>query len=166
MPTTTEQAAQIKEIVGVYIDTVKAEKLFKDLHQNVGSKSDNLSVKLSLLMLEILHRNDGKTVEEKMQEAQEIFKSYYPKETSRAKRLLVTVVVVHFAAILGMVAAFFVLPFTQPWPVWLPLCVFILNLMFTAQPCAMTKAENWIRKELGMPQVKLFIGYYLRKLFD
>lgn len=74
-----------------------------------------------------------------------------------ALRLLVTA---HAAIIVGNIAALFVLPFMAPWYVSIPLMSWLANLMFTAQPCPLTKLEDRYRRHLGLPEVKHFMGHY------
>lgn len=165
MPTTTEEVVAMKDIINNYIPEEHREPLFRELYDRVGHQSDNLSVKLSLLMLNKLYCKDGKILSAKMDELNQVFHSYYNGHLFWWKVALPIVVSVHFAAIFVMIYAFFVLPFTQPLIVWLPLCVLILNLMFTRVDCAMTRFEDFIRRKLGLPQVKLFVSYYLKQLF-
>lgn len=74
--------------------------------------------------------------------------------------LFYLVVSAHFILVLGVFASFFILPFNSPWFVSLPLCVFIVNLMFARIHCPLTDLENWIRGKLGMPKIKGFVGHY------
>jgi hypothetical protein len=74
-------------------------------------------------------------------------------------------VALHFLVIFAMIVAMFVLPFRAAWYVALPLEVYILNLMFTPVACAMTKAENILRKAIGLPEIRFFIGHYIVRPF-
>lgn len=78
------------------------------------------------------------------------------------KALLAFVVVMHWVLIFGNIIAFWILPFYTSWYIALPLMSYIGLLTFSrVLDCPMTKFENRIRKNLGMPEVKGFIGHYL-----
>ena len=56
----------------------------------------------------------------------------------------------------------FVLPFMAPWYISLPLMTWVFNLTFTRMvDCPMTKLENKLRRELGMREIKFFVGHYI-----
>lgn len=75
--------------------------------------------------------------------------------------LWLALVGVHHAVVWGNVAAFFVLPFVQPWHTALPLCSVILLLTFArGVECPLTTWENAARQQLGWPTIKAFIGHY------
>lgn len=75
---------------------------------------------------------------------------------------LVTVVILHLIVIAGNTASFVILPFAVPLYVAFPCCsiIFYLALSRSAR-CPLTDIENKYRQELGMPQIKGFIGHYL-----
>lgn len=76
--------------------------------------------------------------------------------------LLAFVVVGHTLVVIGNVAAFFVLPLTQPWPIALPLASFIL-IVSTSKTlvCPLTALENRIRVALGLKEIHGFVGFYM-----
>jgi hypothetical protein len=76
--------------------------------------------------------------------------------------LWLAIVVVHLAVVFGNVAAFFVLPFVEPWYTALPLMSVILLLTFTKGiECPLTTAENAVRRRMGWKPIGGFIGYYI-----
>lgn len=78
--------------------------------------------------------------------------------------MLVVLVAVHFAIVLGNVAAFFALPFMVPWYIALPLCTWIWTLGTTANfTCRLTEWENRLRNKLELPEIRTFIGHYFMK---
>lgn len=70
-------------------------------------------------------------------------------------------VFIHIIVVLCNVAAFFVLPFSEPWYVALPLCSFLLLLSFSRDQCPLTRLENKLRRKLGLTPIRGFIGHYL-----
>lgn len=78
--------------------------------------------------------------------------------------LLASVVVVHLMVVFGNAMALFVLPFTQPWEVALPLCSFIFWISCNkGGMCPMTAIENKVRKQLDMPEIRGFVKHYIIK---
>jgi hypothetical protein len=78
--------------------------------------------------------------------------------------VLTLVVLVHAAAIVGVVASFFVLPFSGTyWYYWLPMEVLIINLVFSRGECPITRFENKIRKSLGYKPIGGFVGHYFKR---
>lgn len=77
--------------------------------------------------------------------------------------LLATTVVVHAAFTIGVVCAFFVLPFKQPWEVWVPLEVLIVSLTFGRHECPVTRLENYYRRRLGYKPIGGFVGHYFKR---
>lgn len=78
--------------------------------------------------------------------------------------LLVTLVAAHIAIVVGNVAAFLVLPFLAPWYVALPLCTWVWTLATTDNfTCRLTQWENLLRRQLGLREVRSFIGHYFMK---
>lgn len=76
------------------------------------------------------------------------------------------IVALHAAVVMGNVAAFFVLPWVQPWCVALPLCSFILLVTFAREiQCPITRLENWIRRRAGWKPIGGFVGHYFWKPF-
>jgi len=72
------------------------------------------------------------------------------------------VVVVHMFVCIGNVTCFFVLPFIEPPWVSLPCCSLIFFLTFQKEvKCPMTRFENKLRKELGMREIRGFVGHYI-----
>jgi hypothetical protein len=72
------------------------------------------------------------------------------------------VVAFHLFVVFGNLFAIFVLPFMTPWYISLPLMTWVFNLTFTQMvDCPVTKLENKLRRELGMKEIKFFVGHYI-----
>lgn len=77
------------------------------------------------------------------------------------KASLWAVVTFHMAVVIFNILALFIVPFLQPWYIALPIDTLIVNLMFSSVPCPLTRLESKIRKKLGMPEVRFFVGHYI-----
>jgi hypothetical protein len=70
--------------------------------------------------------------------------------------------VLHFLLILVNYISIFILPFYAPWYISVPLITFLINLMFSNSfSCPLTRFENKLRRQLGLPTIKSFIGHYI-----
>ncbi len=145
MPTSTQEANSIVEILDEFLDADQARELTARLEQEIGQKTDNDSLKVSLEML----------------------KALYSKKPPRAdvykKAALHFMIVFHTFVIMVNILAFFILPFTYPLWVWMPLNSFILVTTFTREICPLTRVENYLRTSLGLPRIGGFIGHYFIK---
>ena len=93
MPTSQQEAFGIVEILDEYLDEEQARELTARLEQEIGQKTDNDSLKVSLEMLKALY-------------------SKKPKRIDQLKKgLLYFIVAFHMFVITVNIAAFFVLPF-------------------------------------------------------
>ena len=81
--------------------------------------------------------------------------------SNMSKYALWVVVITHLIIIVGNIVSILILPILMPWYVALPLMSLLVNLLFAPVPCPLTKLENKIRKELGMREVRYFVGHYL-----
>ena len=145
MPTSQQEAFSIVEILDEYLDEGQARELTARLEQEIGQKTDNDSLKVSLEMLKALY-------------------SKKPMRRDQLKKLLLYLVAVfHMFVIAVNVSAFFVLPFLYPLWVWMPLNSFILTVTFTREICPLTRLENKLRTSLGMNRIGGFIGHYFLK---
>ena len=145
MPTSQQEAFSIVEILDEYLDEGQARELTARLEQEIGQKTENDSLKVSLEMLKALY-------------------SKKPKRIDQIKRgLLYLVVAFHMFVIAVNIAAFFVLPFYYPLWVWMPLNSFILTVTFTREICPLTRLENKLRTSRGMSRIGGFIGHYFIK---
>ncbi len=79
MPTSVEQVQTIKRIVEDYLPDDKACDLFGRLRDEVGRKSDNKSVALSLDMLAVIYK--VKDPVKMYGELQQIYASYETADT-------------------------------------------------------------------------------------
>lgn len=145
MPTSQQEAFSIVEILDEYLDENQARELTARLEQEIGQKTDNDSLKVSLEMLKALYSKQPKKID-------------YLK-----KGLLYSIILFHAFVIIVNIAAFFVLPFYYPLWVWMPVCSFILTVTFTREICPLTRVENYIRTSLGMSRIGGFIGHYFVK---
>jgi hypothetical protein len=142
MPTSQQEAFSIVEILDEYLDEGQARELTARLEQEIGQKTDNDSLKVSLEMLKALYSKNPKRID-------------YVK-----KALLCLLVVFHTFVIIVNTAAFFVLPFMYPLYVWMPINSFILVTTFTREICPLTRLENKLRTSLGMSRIGGFLGHY------
>lgn len=81
--------------------------------------------------------------------------------TKYTKYALWAVTTAHLIIIIGNLTSILLLPVFMPWYVALPLMSLLVNLLFAPVPCPLTKLENKIRKELGMREIRHFVGHYL-----
>lgn len=89
----------------------------------------------------------------------------------KARIALFLIVLLHFYVIVTNIIAFLVLPFATTWilnvPFWYtvllitPIESIIIYLGFNRAPCPLTTWENHYRAQLGLPEVKGFISYYV-----
>ena len=145
MPTSEQEAFSIVEILDEYLDEGQARELTARLEQEIGQKTDNDSLKVSLEMLKALYSKNPKRID-------------YAK-----KALLYLLVVFHMFVIIVNITAFFVLPFMYPLYVWMPINSFILVTTFTREICPLTRLENKLRTSLGMSRIGGFLGHYFIK---
>ena len=145
MPTSQQEAFNIVEILDEYLDENQARELTARLEQEIGQKTDNDSLKVSLTMLKALYSKKPKKID-------------YVK-----KGLLYSVILFHTLVVSVNIAAFFVLPFYYSLWVWVPLNSFILTVTFTREICPLTRVENYIRTSLGMSRIGGFLGHYFVK---
>lgn len=145
MPTTTEEATKILEISGKYLSPNDAKELFSKLDEEVGRHTDNDSLKKSLFM---------------MRELVQTLPEAPPGPPFLMWILLYTVILLHMAVVFGLVGAFFILPFRQPWEIALPMMTFIQYFALTKVECKVTNLENNIRKRMGLRRIGTFVGHY------
>ena len=145
MPTSQQEAFSIVEILDEYLDEEQARELPARLEQEIGQKTDNDSLKVSLEMLKALY-------------------SKKPKRIDAVKKVLLYLLIgFHAFVILVNIAAFFILPFLYDLWIWMPLNSFILTVTFTREICPLTRLENKLRTSLGMNRIGGFIGHYFLK---
>ena len=145
MPTSQQEAFSIVEILDEYLDEEQARELTARLEQEIGQKTDNDSLKVSLEMLKALY-------------------SKKPKRIDAVKKVLLYLLIgFHAFVILVNIAAFFILPFLYDLWIWMPLNSFILTVTFTREICPLTRLENKLRTSLGMNRIGGLIGHYFLK---
>lgn len=146
MPTTNEEATKIVSISQEYMSYDQMKELFIRLDEEVGKNTDNSSLKTSLAMMRLLV--DPPTT---------------PPIPKWVKPAFISLVAAHFLIVIGVTAAFFILPFKAPWYIALPLMSFIFFFSTTRVNCRCTDLENHLRKELGMKPIAAFVGHYFIK---
>jgi len=78
--------------------------------------------------------------------------------------LLTTLIVCHMLVVVGNAMSFIVLPFFTPPYVALPLMSMITLITFSRQlVCPLTRLENYLRRQIGLPQIGGFISHYMVK---
>jgi len=145
MPTSKQEAHSIVEILDEYLDEGQARELTARLEQEIGQKTDNDSLKVSLEMLKALYSKGPRKID------------------ALKKCLLYLTILFHAFVIIVHIAAFFILPFYYPLYVWMPLNSFILTVTFTREICPLTRLENKLRTSLGMSRIGGFLGHYFIK---
>ena len=145
MPTSQQEAFSIVEILDEYLDEEQARELTARLEQEIGQKTDNDSLKVSLEMLKALYSKQPKRIDDVK------------------KALLYLLIAFHGFVILVNIAAFFILPFLYDLWILMPLNSFILTVTFTREICPLTRLENKLRTSLGMNRIGGFIGHYFVK---
>lgn len=144
MPTSQQEAVDVVSIVADYLDEADAKELMVRLHNEIGVHTDNDSLKVSLQMLKSLYEVPEKKKIDKV----------WPY-------VLYTLVAGHMLVVLINMIAFFVLPFTYPVYIWIPLNSFILITIFSRSLCPLTRLENYLRVRVGKPTIGGFIGHYI-----
>ena len=144
MPTSTEEANSIVEILDEYLNETQARELTARLEHEVGQTTDNNSLKTSLEMLKELYKD----------------RTGSRKKDLLKRMSLYSVVTFHHFVVTVNIVAFFVLPFLYPLLVWMPLNSFILTVTFSREICPLTRLENYIRTSLEMPRIGGFLGHY------
>jgi len=148
MPTTQNEATHIKKILGDYLSPAKAKKFTERLESEVGRHTENDSLKVTLEMMKELCKDA-------------------PPETklspSRKKQFfaLWALVGFHASILVFNTIAMIILPFVAPWYVALPIITLLGNLMFSPNPCPLTRLESRMRKNLGLPRITHFLKHYL-----
>lgn len=146
MPTSNFEAEAIVRLASRYLTKGQQSELFRQLHEQVGAKTENFSLQESLAMLHHLT-------------AQPAQPSAQPQ---RWLALVAFIATCHLLVVLGNVCAFFLLPFLVPWYVALPCCSAIIYLGLThSGECPLTTWENSARVKAGLPLVHGFLGHYL-----
>tara|TARA_R110002020_G_scaffold472477_1_gene700628 strand:+ start:956 stop:1423 length:468 start_codon:yes stop_codon:yes gene_type:complete len=145
MPTSNNEALNIVEILDEYLDEEQARELTARLEQEIGQKTENDSLKVSLEMLKALYERKPK------------------RENLCKKAILYSIISFHMFIVVVNIMAFFILPFMYPLWMWVPVNSFILTVTFTREVCPLTRLENYLRTSLGMSRIGGFIGHYFIK---
>ena len=77
------------------------------------------------------------------------------------KLLFYFVVAIHHLGLWGFIVSVPLIIIKEPPWVSLPLLAWILYLGFSkVLDCPFTRLENWIRRKLGLPEIKTFLKHY------
>jgi len=142
MPTTQEEAASILKISTEYFPQEKLKELFVRLDNEVGSKSENDSLKKSLQMMRALVDPPR------------------PPAPLWLWGAFFSLVVVHYILVVAEIASFFLLPFLTDWYIALPLMTLLFAFITSRSDCQLTNLENWMRVRLGKKRIGGFVGNY------
>lgn len=152
MPTTMHEARKILEISQEYIDLADLKELFTRLDAEVGKTSENDSVKQSFAMFKQFADTADAVV---------------AKEDRHARLTIYWFLIssLHHLLIFGNLASFCVAPFKAPWYLAFPACFAIIWVTCSPVNCALTRWENGVRKQLGWPEIRSFVGHNYLKPF-
>ena len=143
MPITQNEATKIVVISQKFLPSEKIKELFVTLDEEVGKKSDDVSVRDLLKTIRHL-------VDPPLQPSPWwVWTGFY------------ALVVAHLLLVLAVGLSFILLPFLASWYVALPLMTFIVFFSTTKVECQLTNAENILRKRLGLRQIGGFVGHYI-----
>jgi hypothetical protein len=152
MPTTTEEASNILALAREYLSDADLRCLFTALDEAVGQTSTNDSLRQSLAMLRRAAEEVGAVREREWQRTWLIFR-------------WAAIWLFHSALVGANAAAFCVAPFYAPWYLAFPACFAIIWSVCSRAECPITAWENDVRRALGWPLVRGFVGhYYVRPL--
>lgn len=86
----------------------------------------------------------------------------------KLRKRLVALIIVHYIAVIANIGTFLI---ALPLFIWklgilglfpaISLMVFVFNLAFARVECPATRAENKLRLQLGLPEIKTFIKHYM-----
>src|SRR4051812_12000004 len=105
MPTTQQEATKIVQVSEEFFPIHELADLYRRLDEEVGQKTDNDSLKVSLSMMRAL-------MTARAQMSASIPRWYYAS--------YVVLIAVHAFLVIGMILSFFALPFLAEWYVALP----------------------------------------------
>ena len=75
------------------------------------------------------------------------------------------VVTTHHLAILGFIASVPLVIINEPFWISLPIVGWIMYLMFGRLNCPYTVLEDYLRRKLNMPEIRLFFKHYYKDKF-
>ena len=79
---------------------------------------------------------------------------------------LSSVIVVHHFSLIIILVSVPLLFINEPIWISLPLTSWVIHLGCTRIDCPLTKLENYLRKELYLPQIKGFMSHYYKKPYQ
>jgi membrane protein insertase Oxa1/YidC/SpoIIIJ len=143
MPTSASEAKAIVSIMGEFMTQDECQLITERLNSEVGTISENNSLKTSLNMLSELYRPEPEP----------------PKIVD--KSMFGFIIASHFSVVTCNLIAAVVIAFYQPWYVALPIITLIVNLMFSPISCPLTRLENHYRRRMGKTPIAHFVGHYI-----
>ncbi len=167
MPTSVEEAHNIVRIMNDFLTHDQAVEITKRLNEEVGAKTDNMSLKVSLEMLKDLY--------EKMPPPHPIPPppvtpwsntnniEAFNKSPLFLKVGFLSLVGFHMLVLFGNLISLLVLPWFTPWYVALPVISLLVNFMFSSVPCPLTRMDSALRRNMGMSEIDYFIQHYFYK---
>ncbi len=172
MPTSVEEAHNIVRIMNDFLSYEQAVEITKRLNEEVGTKTDNMSLKVSLEMLKELYEKMPPPVppphddNDSLRGAARIAHNNvdaFNKSPLFMKVAFLSLVSFHMLVLFGNLISLLVLPWFTPWYIALPVISLLVNFMFSSVPCPLTRLESVLRRNMGMPEIDYFIQHYFYK---
>ena len=69
----------------------------------------------------------------------------------------------HGILVIVYVVSFLYILFCVEWKYWffgVPICGYIVNVLYSPETCFLTAVEDFFRKKLNLPTIKGFLGHY------
>jgi len=160
---------EVDHIVSIVLDQVPpdvAEPLFDRLYREVGLKTDNISLSISLCMLDqaLKKVKNSKFIPFSKNDtipAESEPINPGPTEDAVMPIKLRILIALHAAAVIGNAVAIIILPFLANWYVAMPLITMIVWLLTSkVADCPLTRLENKLRRAAGLEEIRGFISYY------
>ncbi len=176
MPTSVEEAHNIVRIMNDFLTHDQAVEITKRLNEEVGAKTDNMSLKVSLEMLKDLYEKMPPPHPPEDSDSLRIIQNdsgslritnnsleAFNKSPLFLKVGFLSLVGFHMLVLFGNLISLLVLPWFTPWYVALPVISLLVNFMFSSVPCPLTRMESALRRNMGMSEIDYFIQHYFYK---
>src|SRR5690242_19458903 len=129
MPTSAEEARNIVTIMNDYLPFDKAVEVTKRLDKEIGEKTDNMSLKVSLQMLKELYEKAPRPPTAPPPSFSTGATFWRNDAPLHLKLALYGIVGFHMAVLAGNVVAMLMLPFFTSWFIALPVISLLVNFM-------------------------------------
>ena len=149
MPT-HDEAKRIAEISQHYLGLEDLKDLLVKLEDEVGKPSDSEALRHSLHTLRV-------TLDEHFPG---VHKTKAPFWLQAA---FLALVIVHAMLVIGLVFAFFIIPFVTHLAVAIACDTFIWFFCTSQVDCKLTNLENKMRQRMGMKRIGGFVGHYFMR---